>query len=155
MSRAPPQNAIERFAKPLPHLDTPASAVFVTPASIGLFSGQDTSLTTQGDAQLTAPNTLSAVSGRPPACKQEASYRQHYTDGMPLVSFDKGYGLGQAANPVPTFEPVRDWLKYVKDVVCKALSEKTELVKYIKSHPCSDDFLNMESLVYYNGGNRC
>ena len=38
--------------------------MFVTPASIGLFSGQDTSLTTQGDVQLTAAHTLSAVSGQ-------------------------------------------------------------------------------------------
>lgn len=58
------QDPVERFAKPLLHLDTPASAVFVTPASIGLFSGQDTSLTTQGDMQLTAAHTLSAVSGQ-------------------------------------------------------------------------------------------
>lgn len=58
------QDPVERFAKPLLHLDTPASAVFVTPASIGLFSGQDTSLTTQGDVQLTAAHTLSAVSGQ-------------------------------------------------------------------------------------------
>jgi type VI secretion system secreted protein VgrG len=34
---------VERFAKPLLHLDTPVSASFVTPTSIHLFSGQDTS----------------------------------------------------------------------------------------------------------------
>ena len=32
---------VERFAKPLLHLDTPVSASFVTPTSIHLFSGQD------------------------------------------------------------------------------------------------------------------
>ncbi|MFN3887069.1 MAG: type VI secretion system Vgr family protein [Aquabacterium sp.] len=51
------QDPVERFAKPLLHLDTPASAVFVTPDSIGLLSGQDTSLTTQGDVQLTAADS--------------------------------------------------------------------------------------------------
>lgn len=55
---------VERFAKPLLHLDTPASAVWVTPTSISLFSGQDTSLTTQGDAHITSSHTLSSVSGQ-------------------------------------------------------------------------------------------
>jgi len=55
---------VERFAKPLLHLDTPTTAAFVTPTSISLFSGQDTSLTTQGDAQITSTHTLSSVSGQ-------------------------------------------------------------------------------------------
>jgi type VI secretion system secreted protein VgrG len=55
---------VEKFAKPLLHLDTPASAVWVTPASISLFSGQDTSITTQGDAHLASGHTLSSVSGQ-------------------------------------------------------------------------------------------
>jgi type VI secretion system secreted protein VgrG len=55
---------VEKFAKPLLHLDTPASAVWVTPASISLFSGQDTSITTQGDAHLASAHTLSSVSGQ-------------------------------------------------------------------------------------------
>lgn len=50
------QDPVERFAKPLLDLDTPAS--------IGLFSGQDTSLTMQGDMHLAAAHTLSAVSGQ-------------------------------------------------------------------------------------------
>lgn len=55
---------VERFAKPLLHLDTPVSASFVTPASISLFSGQDSSLTMQGDAHVTAAHSFSAVSGQ-------------------------------------------------------------------------------------------
>ncbi|TAK94720.1 MAG: type VI secretion system tip protein VgrG, partial [Aquabacterium sp.] len=55
---------VEKFAQPLLHLDTPSTAAFVTPSSISLFSGQDTSLTTQGDAQLTSAHTLSSVSGQ-------------------------------------------------------------------------------------------
>ena len=55
---------VERFAKPLLHLDTPASAVWVTPASISLFSGQDSSVAAQGDAHLTAAHSVSAVSGQ-------------------------------------------------------------------------------------------
>jgi type VI secretion system secreted protein VgrG len=55
---------VERFAKPLLHLDTPASAMFVTPASFASFSGQDTSLATMGDAQLTSAHAFSSVSGQ-------------------------------------------------------------------------------------------
>jgi type VI secretion system secreted protein VgrG len=55
---------VERFAQPLIHLDTPVAASFVTPDQIGLFSGQSTSLTAQGDVHLTAAHTLSAVSGQ-------------------------------------------------------------------------------------------
>lgn len=55
---------VERFNQPLIHLDTPVSASFVTPSSISLFSGQDTSLSTQGDAHLTSAHTLSSVSGQ-------------------------------------------------------------------------------------------
>jgi type VI secretion system secreted protein VgrG len=55
---------VERFAKPLLHLDTPASAVWVTPASISIFSGQDSALSMQGDAHLTSAHTVSSVSGQ-------------------------------------------------------------------------------------------
>ena len=55
---------VEKFAKPLVHLDTPVTAAFVTPATISLFSGQDTSMAVQGDVQLTAGHTLSSVSGQ-------------------------------------------------------------------------------------------
>jgi type VI secretion system secreted protein VgrG len=56
--------AVERFNKPIVHLDTPVTASFVTPASISLFSGQDTSLSLQGDLQVTSAHTVSSVSGQ-------------------------------------------------------------------------------------------
>ena len=59
-----PADPVEKFAKPLVHLDTPVTAAFVTPATISLFSGQDTSVAVQGDVQLTAGHTLSSVSGQ-------------------------------------------------------------------------------------------
>ncbi|WP_058087228.1 DUF2345 domain-containing protein [Aquabacterium parvum] len=55
---------VERFAKPLLHLDTPTSAAWVTPASIHLWSGQDQSISAQGDVHLTAAHTVSSVSGQ-------------------------------------------------------------------------------------------
>ncbi|MES2089984.1 MAG: type VI secretion system Vgr family protein, partial [Pseudomonadota bacterium] len=58
------QDPVERFNQPLLHLDTPVSASFVTPSSISVFSGQDSSLTMQGDAHLMAAHTVSSVSGQ-------------------------------------------------------------------------------------------
>jgi type VI secretion system secreted protein VgrG len=58
------KDPVERFAKPLLHLDTPTSAMFVTPASFAAFSGQDTSLTLGGDAHLSSAQTFSSVSGQ-------------------------------------------------------------------------------------------
>jgi hypothetical protein len=87
--------------------------------------------------------------------KQESSYRQHYSDCMPLVSFDKGYGLGQATSPAPSFEQVWNWRKHVEYILCAVLPEKVSFAKsYLKSHEYSDDVLDMETLVYYNGANR-
>ncbi len=87
--------------------------------------------------------------------KQESNYRQHYSDGMPLVSFDKGYGLGQATNPVPTYEQAWNWRKHVEYIVTSVLPDKISAAKrYLKSHPYSDEELDTEALVAYNGANR-
>ena len=72
--------------QPLLHLDTPTSASWVTPASISLFSGQDTSLTAQGDAHLTAAHTVSAVSG------QTTSLYTH-SGGIKAITANAGLSL--------------------------------------------------------------
>ncbi|HZE91450.1 MAG TPA: type VI secretion system Vgr family protein, partial [Rhizobacter sp.] len=58
------QDPVERFAKPYVLLDTPSAAVFASPAAIASFSGQDTSLTAQGDVHAAAAHTVSLVSGQ-------------------------------------------------------------------------------------------
>jgi type VI secretion system secreted protein VgrG len=78
------QDPVERFAKPLLHLDTPSTAAFVTPASLSLFSGQDSSLTTQGDAHLTSAHTLSSVSGQTTSLYTHAGGIQAITANGPL-----------------------------------------------------------------------
>lgn len=57
-------DAVERFNAPIIHLDTPVTASFVTPSSISLFSGGDTSVSLQGDAHITSAHALSSVSGQ-------------------------------------------------------------------------------------------
>ena len=58
------QDPVEAFARAQLHFDTPSSTALVSAEHLSLFSGQDTSLSTQGDAHLTAAHTLSAVSGQ-------------------------------------------------------------------------------------------
>jgi type VI secretion system secreted protein VgrG len=66
------------------HLDTPASAVFVTPASLSLFAGQDLSLTTMGDAQLTSAHAFSSVSGQTTSLYTHAGGIKAITANGPL-----------------------------------------------------------------------
>ncbi len=80
------QDPVEKFAKPLLHLDTPASAMFVTPASFASFSGQDTSLATMGDAQLTSAHAFSSVSG------QTTSLYTH-SGGIKAITANAGLSL--------------------------------------------------------------
>ena len=86
--------------------------------------------------------------------KQESNYRQFYSDGMPLVSFDKGYGLGQATTPAPTYEHTWNWRLHIDYIIKTVLPEKRSFAKhYLKAHPYTDENLDMETLVHYNGAN--
>jgi len=55
---------VERFDKPYVVLDTPSAAIITSPATIATFSGQDTSLTAQGDVHVAAAHTASLISGQ-------------------------------------------------------------------------------------------
>ena len=77
---------VERFAQPLLHLDTPVSASFVTPTSIHLFSGQDTSVSAQGDVHSTSAHSFSAVSG------QTTSLYTH-SGGIKAITANAGLSL--------------------------------------------------------------
>lgn len=63
--------------------------------------------------------------------KQESKYHHFYSDEMPLVSFDNGYGLGQATQPVPTYEQAWNWKKHVKYIIETVIKEKRGLAKKI------------------------
>jgi type VI secretion system secreted protein VgrG len=54
---------VAQFAKPYIVFDTPSAAITTTPASIASYSGQDTTLTAQGDLHAAAAHTASLVSG--------------------------------------------------------------------------------------------
>ncbi len=85
--------------------------------------------------------------------KQESRFRHFYSDEAPLVSFDNGYGLGQATKPVPSYEEVWNWKEHVKYIVKTVIVEKRGFAKdYLSKHkPYTDEHLDTETLVYYNG----
>ena len=86
--------------------------------------------------------------------EQESRFLHFYPDNQPLVSFDNGYGLGQATDPTPSFEEVWHWKKHVAYIVKAVIpSKRKEAKKYLSPHPFTTEELNMETLVYYNGAN--
>jgi hypothetical protein len=87
--------------------------------------------------------------------KQETGFRHFFSDDEPLVSFDNGYGLGQATNPMPSFEQVWSWKAHVKYIVELVIKQKHELAKkYLDKHGnYTVEDLEMETLVHYNGAN--
>lgn len=71
ISQAKPQSReldesrpVERFNRPHIVMETPSAAVLTSPGPISSFSGQDTSLTAQGDLHLASAHSIAAVSGQ-------------------------------------------------------------------------------------------
>lgn len=87
--------------------------------------------------------------------EQESRYHHLFSDEQPLVSFDNGYGLGQATTPEPSFEQVWNWKKHVEYVVTRVIAEKRRLARsYLDKHGSyTAEDLDAETLVYYNGAN--
>jgi hypothetical protein len=87
--------------------------------------------------------------------KQESKFCHFYSDGQPLASFDNGYGLGQATDPMPSFEQAWNWKKHVNFIVTVVIPEKRKAAKrYLNKHGnYTDENLDMETFVFYNGAN--
>jgi hypothetical protein len=87
--------------------------------------------------------------------KQETKFCHFFSDEQPLVSFDNGYGLGQATAPEPTFEQAWNWKEHIAYIVTTVIKAKRALAKkYLDEHGnYTDDDLDMETLVFYNGAN--
>lgn len=84
---------------------------------------------------------------------QESRYRQFYSDGKPLTSFDNGYGLGQLTNPVPSYEQIWNWKSQIKELLSKRIPTARSIAKnYLDKHPgYTQDQLDLETLAAYNG----
>lgn len=87
--------------------------------------------------------------------KQETNFTHFYSDEMPLVSFDNGYGLGQATNPTPSYEQVWNWKKHTDNILSIVNTKRTLAKKYLSQNhrPYNQDQLDLETLAYYNGAN--
>jgi hypothetical protein len=87
--------------------------------------------------------------------RQESKFCHFFSDNQPLMSFDNGYGLGQATEPAPTFEQVWNWKEHVKYIVTVVIKEKRSAAKkYLDKYGgYTKDDLDTETLVYYNGAN--
>lgn len=85
--------------------------------------------------------------------KQESNNRQFYSDELPLVSFDNGYGLGQLTVPEPSYEEIWNWKVHSKYLIEKKLPACRSIAKkYLDQHiPYTDDMLDLETLAVYNG----
>ncbi|MGZ8293763.1 MAG: hypothetical protein ACXWVG_12020 [Telluria sp.] len=86
---------------------------------------------------------------------QESNFCHFFTDVHPLVSFDNGYGLGQATEPIPSFVQTWNWKEHVKYIVTQVIPKKRSAAKrYLDRHKLyTEDDLDMETLVYYNRAN--
>jgi hypothetical protein len=84
---------------------------------------------------------------------QESKFHHFFSDDQPLVSFDNGYGLGQATEPLPSFEQAWSWKEHIRYIVTVVIKEKRKKAKkYLDERGgYTDDDLDMETLVYYNG----
>lgn len=90
--------------------------------------------------------------------QQESHYRQFYSDEMPLISFDNGYGIGQITNPLPTYVVAWNWKEHVKTVMNIFLPDKRERAKtYLGKHGKSSytkEQYDIETTAFYNGAGR-
>lgn len=89
---------------------------------------------------------------------QESHYRQFYSDEMPLVSFDNGYGIGQITNPIPNYVTAWNWKEHVKTVMNIFLPDKRKKAKgYLSQHGVdsyTQEQYDTETMAYYNGAGR-
>lgn len=87
--------------------------------------------------------------------KQETNFTHYYSDEMPLVSFDNGYGLGQATNPPPDYEQAWNWKKHTDGILSIVKSKRTLAKKYLSQNHSTytQEQLDLETLAYYNGAN--
>lgn len=91
---------------------------------------------------------------------QESRYRQFYSDGAPLVSFDNGYGIGQITLPAPTIIQAWSWKEHVKVIMNVFLPDKrSRAKKYLSQsgqtpNSYTQEQYDIETMAFYNGAGR-
>lgn len=106
------------------------------------------------NAYIETKNNKTAANIAKKIFKQESNFKHFYTDEIPLVSFDNGYGLGQATSPPPSYEQAWDWKKHTDYIIDEIIQTKlASAKKYLGAHEYTNEHLETETLVAYNGAN--
>lgn len=86
--------------------------------------------------------------------EQESHFRHFRAEGVPIVSFDGGYGMCQLTNPVPTFEQVWNWKENVRAGAALFQRKVNAARAYLsqQGRPFTPDQLRREAVTRWNGG---
>jgi hypothetical protein len=75
-------------------------------------------------------------------------------DGQPVVALDKGYGITQLTNPVPTFEQVWNWKQNLRGGAKLYQAKQKDAIAYLtaKGRTATDKQIELETFARWNGG---
>jgi hypothetical protein len=76
-------------------------------------------------------------------------------DGLPVVAFDKGYGVAQLTSPAPAYEQVWSWKENAKTGLALYQTKRADAKRYLSKHgkdSFTEEQLQIETYTRYNGG---
>jgi hypothetical protein len=103
------------------------------------------------EAILSFLSTIPNISNFEKIINQESHFK-HFSnsDGEPLVSGDRGYGLVQMTNPEPSYEQTWNWKENIKAGTKLFKAYKSAAKHYLKHY--TEDQLLRETISRWNGG---
>jgi hypothetical protein len=88
--------------------------------------------------------------------KQESNFKHVINlDLEPVVAGDRGYGLTQLTNPLPTYTQIWSWQENLNAGIALVNVKKKEAKKFLETHGAdsyTQDMLDLEILSRWNGG---
>lgn len=74
--------------------------------------------------------------------------------GLPIVSFDGGYGMAQLTTPPPTFEQCWSWKENVRGGIALFATKRAQAIAYLSQdgRTYTSDQLRRETICRWNGG---
>ncbi|MEH3021402.1 MAG: hypothetical protein PGN19_01565 [Pseudomonas oryzihabitans] len=97
---------------------------------------------------------MTDVKGFEAYLEQESQYKHFLSDGEPLVTFDKGFGITQVTNPSPSYPQIWSWKENINAGVNLFKQKQKEARAFLGSRNRSftEDQLERETLSRWNGG---
>jgi hypothetical protein len=99
--------------------------------------------------------TQDGVKGLDTLLEQESKFKNFINaDGLPVVSFDSGYGMTQMTNPAPTYEQVWSWKENIKAGASLYRQKQSEAKAHLsqRKRTYTDEQLKLETWTRWNGG---